>query len=158
MTGAVALRVNVATVVEIAEHLAQADDAFLPRLSERVDIREYAAKIVARAERFEAWADGTLVGLVAAYCNDAATGTAYITSVSVIAAHRNQGLASRLVAECLELVRRRHFRHIALEVDRQNLPAVGLYAANGFSFVTGSAGTMRLDLDSQGDERMGSQS
>jgi ribosomal protein S18 acetylase RimI-like enzyme len=158
MTGAVELRLNGATVSEIEDHLAKTDDSFLPRLSERVDVGEYAAKIVARAERFEAWAGGILVGLVAAYCNDTETRTAYITSVSVMPAHRNQGLASRLVGECLDFVRRLHFRHVALEVDRQNLPAVALYTAKGFAFVSGSVGTMRLDLDTQEDVRMGSQS
>jgi len=73
-----------ASEVEIAEHLAHCDADFLPPLSSRVEIVDYARKIVAQAARFEAWSGGRLVGLVAMYCNDQERQIAYITSVSVL--------------------------------------------------------------------------
>jgi ribosomal protein S18 acetylase RimI-like enzyme len=158
MTDSIELRVNKATATEIAAHLAKTDDAFLPRLTERVDISAYALKIVDNAERFEAWGRGSLVGLVAAYCNDAAARTAYITTVSVIAEYRNLGLASRLLVECVEFVKRKQFIGISLDVDSENQRAVELYEAKGFTVVDMSGRTIRMHLDTREDVRMGSQS
>ena len=74
---------NKASELEIAKHLLHCDADFIPPLSNRIDINKYAQKIASRATRFEAWSDSTLVGLVAAYCNDQENHIAYITSVSV---------------------------------------------------------------------------
>ena len=65
MIVAVHYRANTASTVQIAEHLLCCDPDFVPKLSERVDIPDYAEKIVNKATRFEAWSNGTLVGLVA---------------------------------------------------------------------------------------------
>jgi len=158
MTEPVELRLNKATATEIADHLARNDDAFWPRLSERVDIANYALKIVDNAERFEGWAHGTLVGLLAAYCNDTKERIAYVTSVSVIPEFRNQGLASRLLVECVELVKHRRFNGISLDVDRDNPRALELYEAKGFTVVNLSGRTIRMHLDTREDVRMGGQS
>jgi ribosomal protein S18 acetylase RimI-like enzyme len=158
MTESWDLRHNTATAAEIADHLAQNDDAFIPRLSERVGITDYASKIVSSAERFEAWASGALVGLVAAYCNDTDTRTAHVTSVSVSPEYRHHGLASRLLGECVEFVKRRQFIGISLDVDQENPRAVGLYEAKGFKVVDMSGRTIRMHLDTREDVQMGSQS
>ena len=75
---------NRASAAEIDAHLRACDDSFAPALSRRVDIDAYASKIAARAERFEAWANDRLVGLLAAYCNDPERRVAFVTSVSVM--------------------------------------------------------------------------
>ena len=158
MTDSVELRFNKATAIEIADHLEDIDDTFIPRLSERVEIGDYARKIAGRAERFEAWAQGKLVGLLAAYFNDTDAGTAWITSVSVIPAYRNQGLGSRLLIECVEFAKHRHFNDISLEVDRENQRAVDLYSAKGFTVVSVTGRTIRMHLDTREGMHMGSQS
>jgi len=61
---------NKASEVEIAEHLSRCEADFVPPLSGRLEINDYAKKIASKAMRFEAWSDGRLVGLVAGYCND----------------------------------------------------------------------------------------
>jgi ribosomal protein S18 acetylase RimI-like enzyme len=158
MNDSVELRYNVATATEIADHLASNDAAFIPRLSERVTISEYAQKIVDRAERFEAWAHGRLIGLVAAYFNETVTRTAFITSVSVIPAYRQQGLATQLLVACVESAKRRHVDQISLEVDRENLPAVDLYRTQGFTVTSVSGRTIRMNLDTRKDVVVGGQS
>ncbi len=158
MTSSLEFSRNRATALEIADHLAQNDDAFVPPLHERVKIGDYSQKIAGRAERFEAWADGNLVGLVAAYCNDTEARAAYITSVSVIPTFRNRGIASRLLADCVKLVRHRQFEGISLDVDQDNKPAAGLYEAKGFEVISVSGRTIRMHLDTREDVRMGSQS
>ena len=85
--------VNQASAQLIAEHLLRCDADFIPQLSSRVEISSYSQKIASKATRWEAWSDGTLVGLVAAYCNNSESGTAYISTVSVLPEWTGRGIA-----------------------------------------------------------------
>ena len=147
MTSLVDMRVNVASAPVIAAHLRRCDDDFIPRLSDRIEIDEYSRKIAGRAMRFEAWAIGSLVGLVAAYF-DADGHTAYITTVSVDPQHRKQGLASRLLIQCVAHAQERGYARVLLEVDRENEPAIALYEDLGFTMadVTDRTISMRRDI------------
>lgn len=149
MNASVEYRLNTATVDEIAAHLSQCDAHFVPPLSGRVTIDEYAGKIASRAMRFEAWSSGSLIGLVAAYCNDETTGVAYVTSVSVLGEWMDQGHARRLVGRCVEYVRAAGMRRVKLEVAEENAAALRLYANSGFSVETkGPIITMAIDFAS----------
>lgn len=123
---------NKGTEAQIVEHLRKCDADFVPVLSERAALDEYARKIVGQAVRFEAWADGELIGLIAAYCNDAKKETAYITSVSVVPGWLGRGCASALLSDCIAHARKSGFRRIALEVGRANSRAMALYEKFGF--------------------------
>ena len=146
MSSSVQFTLNTASPTEIAEHLHRCDDAFVPPLSTRVEIDGYARKIGRRAERFEAWAGGTLVGLVAAYLNDQDRRLGYVTNVSVEAGFRRTGIASELMTECIESTRQRGFGGIELEVDSANAAAIDLYTNHGFAVcgVPGRTIVMRL--------------
>jgi len=124
---------NRASVAEIRAHLAACDVEFVPSLSSRVDLDAYARKLAANAERIEAWASGRLIGFVAVYCNDTASGCAYITSVSVLPGRRGHGIASRVLLRCLEHVQKRGFRRVELELDARNHSAARLYRRHGFT-------------------------
>ncbi len=132
MSETVEYRLNSASEVEIAEHLSRCDTAFVPPLSGRVEISDYAQKIASKATRFEAWSGGTLVGLVAAYCNDHEKRIAYITSVSVLREWIGNGIAVRLVGQCIEYAKTSGMRQISLEVASDNAPAIRLYEKSGF--------------------------
>lgn len=143
-----AIGINKATVLQIETHLQACDNAFTPPLRERVDIGEYARKIADKAQRFEAWWGGELIGLVAAYCNESEKQTAFITNVSVLPSWRTHGIASRLAAECIDYVARIGFTRIELKADSRN-PVVGhLYARLGFTVASsrGQITNMYLDL------------
>ena len=133
MNPAVNIHRNLATATEISVHLRACDLAFVPALSERIEIDAYAAKIAALAERFEAWSDQALIGMVAAYCNDPDSRVAFVTSVSVVPQQQGLGIASQLLRHCIEHVRPLGFERIELEVDRQNTAATVLYRRHGFS-------------------------
>ena len=123
---------NKASAPEIAEHLRACDDEFVPPLSGRVEINDYAIKIANSATRFEAWADGELIGLVAAYCNNEEDRVAYITSVSVRTKWTGSGIAARLLEQCILYLKSVRFDHIELEVNGANARAIRLYAKMGF--------------------------
>ena len=142
---------NRASEKQIAEHLSRCDESFVPPLSDRVDIADYAHKIAGMAMRFEAW-DSALVGLLAVYCNDRERGVAYVTSVSVLQEWRGRGIAASLVDHCIAHAKAEGFRRVELEVDAENANAVRLYEHQGFSIdaVHGRAVIMRVDLGKGG--------
>jgi len=129
---AVEWRVNAADARLIAAHLRACDDTFVPLLSSRVNIETYAEKLAARSERFEAWSQGVLVGLLAVYCNDLDGRVAYITSVSVLPASRGNGIASQLIARCVQNAAALGHAAIELEVGTRNEAAAHLYEKHGF--------------------------
>ena len=149
---AVKYLLNKATKAEIAEHLLRCDGDFIPPLTGRVEIEAYAQKIASKATRFEAWSDGMLVGLVAAYCNDQEKRIAYITSVSVLKEWTGKGIAARLMGWCIEHSKVSGMWQIGIEVSSENVPAIKLYEKSGF--VAGKADmpfvTMNLYLESEG--------
>ena len=124
--------INIASEAEISEHLLSCDADFKPRLSDRVEISEYVKKLSDSATKFEAWSDGKLTGLIAAYCNDQEKRIAYITSVSVIKAWVGKGIASRLMKQCVEHAQKLGMLQIKLEVSIDNVAAIKLYEKNGF--------------------------
>lgn len=132
MNKAVQYQSNKASEAEIAEHLARCDADFEPSLSSRVEIMTYARLISRKAVRFEAWSGDTLIGLVAAYFNDQESGIAYITSVSVLKAWTNKGVAAHLVSLCIVYAKAVGMWQLSLEVASTNASAVNLYKRNGF--------------------------
>jgi ribosomal protein S18 acetylase RimI-like enzyme len=132
MTQALLYAVNKSDSATIAAHLRACDRGFVPLLSERVDIDDYARKIEGNAQRFEALAGSKLVGFIAAYCNDRRKVNAFVTSVSVLPDWQRQGIAAKLLETCVEAIRTLAFERIELEVDERSTPAVTLYERFGF--------------------------
>lgn len=148
MSELIEFSLNRATEAEIANHLWCCDADFIPPLHGRVNISDYAHKIVSKAIRFEAWAGGDVVGLVAIYCNDNEHQTTYITSVSVLHKWQGSGIASQLIAQSIRHANKLGFWRIELEVDRSNVGAIKLYEKKGFIMnkVNDRTGTMYLNI------------
>lgn len=123
---------NTTDAAAIAEHLSRCDADFVPPLSGRVQIAGYAAKLADKAIRFEAWSGDTLVGLVAAYCNDPHERMAYVTSVSVLKDWTGKGIAACLLGRCIAHAVTMGMRGVRLEVAADNTPAIALYRKHGF--------------------------
>lgn len=147
MTEGVAYRTSTANAGRIAEHLRLCDAQFAPRLSTRVDIGEYAQKIADRAVRFEAWSQGSLIGLVAAYADDVAHRIAFITSVSVSTGWTGLGIGTRLMRDCIEYAKLNGMREVHLDVAAGQTAAVRLYEKCGFSGGETRAGLLRMHLE-----------
>lgn len=137
---------NKASETEIAEYLRTCDADFVPPLSSRVEIKDYAKKIVSKATRFEAWSGNTLVGLLAAYCNDQEKRIAYITSISVLREWKGEGIAARLMSQCIEHARALGMRQIGLAVASDNSLAIKLYEKSGFVAVKAIAPFISMNL------------
>lgn len=141
------IRTNSADAKEILLHLETCDATFYPRLSERVELADYAVKLAQNATRFEAYSDGRLIGLVAAYCNAADRNTAFVSNVSVDPKQRGQGIARKLMFACIDHVGNLYFKRLSLEVDPTALAAIRLYRGLGFSEETDQPnGTLKMCL------------
>lgn len=131
MTEPLTYSVNSASFLEISRHLSTCDQGFTPSLGSRVTIEEYASKLHNRAERFEAWSNDLLVGLVAVYANDG-RGHGYISSVSVLPEWTGQNIATTLLKKSIEFLAHASFRSVRLKVGKQNHSAISLYCKLGF--------------------------
>lgn len=136
MNPAIQFSHNQASQQAIAAHLQQCDAVFMPALSSRLNIDDYASKIIRHAQRFEASAAHELAGLVAMYCNnacdDAQHRRAFITNVSVLPTWQQQGIALALLRQALDYAHSRGCLLVELEVNANNTAAIALYEKIGF--------------------------
>lgn len=147
-------RTQTATAKNISAHLKCCDSTFIPTLSSRLDINEYAKKICKNAQTLEAWADDELIGLVAIYSNSPDRVTAFITSVSVLPKWQGRGIATQLLADCILRMQMMGFAHIELEVGPNNKTAVALYSKQGFTITERSLDVEKMTLNLVKDTRM----
>lgn len=124
--------INCATEKKVYEHLVTCDENFMPPISLRINIREYASKITAHAVTFEAWQNDVLVGLIAVYANNLTGSTAFITNVSVVKDHMGNGIASELMEKLISYVAEKGFTDIGLEVNKTNQQAIYFYGKFNF--------------------------
>ena len=116
---------------QIQSLLTNCDKYFVPKLSKKVNIEEYAKKIFDNAINFEAWNSDHLIGLIAMYVNTQDS-LGYITNVSVNSEFANNGIASTLLTNCIEYAKEKNIDKINLEVNENNTNALKLY--NKFKF------------------------
>ncbi|MEO7244918.1 MAG: GNAT family N-acetyltransferase [Rubrivivax sp.] len=147
MTPAPEFTIDHASADQLERHLGQCDAGFVPPLSTRVDLGAYARKLVQRATRFEAWHDGTLVGIVAAYFDGTGRGVAHISNVSVLPGWGSRGVARALLLRCIGHGRRAAMLKITLEVAADNEAACRLYRRAGFHALEPAASTLAMTLD-----------
>lgn len=144
----ITFREKTASREEIYAHLCACNRSYEPPLNEKVDILEYSNKLFEKSVTFEAWSCESLIGLVAAYLDDAGD-FGYISNVSVTAGFRGKSIATVLIEMCLNRSREKNIHEIRLEVSRDSIQAVKLYKKLGFKEL-GSSGNsifMKLRLD-----------
>jgi N-acetylglutamate synthase-like GNAT family acetyltransferase len=143
-----------ANINDLSVHLKQCDSTFIPALSSRLDIDEYARKIIDNAQTIEAWMNNDLIGVVAVYCNSHNQKTAFITNVSVKPGWQGKGIATRLLTYSILNVKKLGFAKIELEVDEKNKIAIALYSKHGFITVAKNDCAQKMTADLKKDSRM----
>jgi ribosomal protein S18 acetylase RimI-like enzyme len=137
---------NKSSLHDVFQHLKVCDEAFIPRLSSRVNLDAYANKIINNADRYEAWQGDRLAGLIAAYCNAQDKRNAFITNVSVIPSCNGMGIANKLMSHCIQTLQQHSFKQIQLQVAEVNQPAIKLYQKFGFSSECNSGTSLIMTL------------
>ncbi len=121
----ISYKIDTATKADILMHFSSCDPDFIRDLSLKVNLEEYANKIVSKAGLYEAWDEKNLIGLIAVYRNDEFD---FITDISVSSLHKGQGIASRLLKQYLKSMH----TEVRLEVAKNNMAAHELYKKFGF--------------------------
>jgi ribosomal protein S18 acetylase RimI-like enzyme len=139
-------KIKTASEQEIYSHLVKCNNSFIPPLSEKVRINEYAKKIFEKAVVFEAWANNVLVGCIAAYFNDEINHLGYITNVSVINEYIGFGIATKLLNMCIEYAKQNSISEISLEVNKNSRSAIHLYTKFSFRNINCKENNMIMKL------------
>lgn len=147
MSHFIAYATDRASLDDLLVHLREVDADFVPALSSRIDITDYACKLKRNARLCEAWDDGVVVGLVAGYCNDQDSKTGFITSVSVLRRCLRQGIGEQLVNQFLGLAREAGMTRVCLEVSKSQRSAAQLYRKLGFHEQGGQGFTELMAID-----------
>lgn len=113
-------------------HLEMCDHLFVPSLSNKVNLHDYAQKLYEKSQTFEAWHKKELVGIIAVYFNDNQSKKGYITNVSILENYMNKSIASQLIKMTKEYARNNDFTKILLEVQSKNYNAIALYKKHHF--------------------------
>jgi ribosomal protein S18 acetylase RimI-like enzyme len=135
--------VDESSEAQVLEHLRACSSNFVPPLDTRIDVKSYAAKLVAHARRFEAWRDTSLVGLIAAYFNQSER-SCFVTNVSVTPAEQRKGIAALLLDQCLAAATNAGLATTRLEVSTGAIGARRLYESRGFAVVEERAGQVLM--------------
>lgn len=123
----------------IARHLDLCDLSFIPPLSTRVKLEDYAERLSKSARNYQAYDGEVLVGLVAAYFDSGAEKDfVFISNVSVLPDYTGLGIAKNLLFQCIEDARLEQFKSAKLSVNKVNSRALNLYQALGFSVAENS--------------------
>lgn len=139
---------DTASETHIKAHLDEASPQFEPPLATYVDIGTYAGKLHERAVTFEAWDDGLLIGLVAAYFDPEGTGKGFISNFSVLKAHQGRGIAADLMVETLSYAAKTGVTEVELEVRKANRRAVAFYKKHEFEVVDDTGDNFRMSRHS----------
>ena len=142
----VIMRQRTAALQAVIDHLNACDADFIPALSTRVSISDYAQKLHRHAELFEAWSGETLAGLAAVYVNQTARNTAFLSSLSVLPTFRQRGIASQLLAKAIAYCEDANVAVISLEVDHRNEPARRFYVAHSFTVAQDAIPTLSMTM------------
>lgn len=117
----------------ILEFLSSVDREFVPFLSEKVNLSQYAHKLSEQARNVFLVVDGYDVGHAAYYSNDLQSRTAFLTSICVRPGFRGSGLAEVLLGRVLLGAMNDGMKKLLLEVDKRNQAAVRFYRKHGFT-------------------------
>lgn len=113
--------------------LVEINDEYNPPLDAKVDLHQYAEKILDNAVLFVEDDNSKIVGMVVLYCNDINGEKAYIPLVGVLPAYRRWGIAKKLMLEAISYVNSKEFKVVGIHSN--NPIAVKAYCDLGFDII-----------------------
>lgn len=112
--------INVAETI-----LNKFDSSFIPPLSQRLDLHQYAEKLSKNAVWLLAYNHNTIVGHSAVYMNQ--KNYAYISSIAVLKEMQKQGIGNALWDRIELEAKKRNIYNITLNVYHNNLMGIQFY-------------------------------
>ena len=130
---------------DILLHLKKCDNDYIPPLSSYVNICHYSNKIFINARTFEAWWMKELIGLLACYCNNTDSKTAFITNISVVKCFQGNGIAKKLLFNVMYNLKKNHWERVQLDVAENNKTAIKFYKKHNFHAVGQKDKSIRME-------------
>lgn len=118
---------------QLYNFLLKIDDSFIPKLSSRVELTEYAIKLFENAVIFSVLSvdKKDVIGAILLYCNDKEKKNAYIPIVGVLKEFRGLGITKILFGKVEKLLKETGFKSLSLETWFGS-DALPYYIKNGF--------------------------
>lgn len=132
---------------ELIDALNELGDLLPDPLRQRVNIEEYASKLINYAEIFFAKLDNKIVGLVAIYANDMKTKVAHIPLVVIAKNVQRKGVGKVLLQEAINFSKKQDMKSIWLFVHEDNLAAISFYNYFGFQYAESVNPKIKLILN-----------
>lgn len=117
---------------ELFTFLNSIDGLFPVPLSNKVDLQQYAEKLLEKGQLCIERRNGEIVGLVAGYTENLTDNMAYISLVGTSEKAQNQGIATKLIKEFCDECRKKNIERVHLYTDIRNSNAIYLYEKIGF--------------------------
>lgn len=114
--------------------LKRVDSDFSPSLSSRVNLEQYALKLLKISTVFGVSKQSKLVGAIAVYMNDLDNKIAYCPFISILPNSRGQGFSQLLLELAIVELKSKQFNKLSLTVRADN-PARYLYKKVGFKVI-----------------------
>ena len=114
-------------------------------LAKRVNIPDYAAKLLSHADIGLAFSEQDAVGFFALYANNIETQIAHFIMLSILPTHQGCDIGKEMFSRGFALCQQRGMHSCTLNVQATNTPAQNLYLSYGFKFESteGSSWPMR---------------
>lgn len=144
----ISIEIRALAASEIYNYLIENDQLFIPPLSSRVNVKDYALKLSKFAVHFCAISNLRLVGFLGCYFNEPLGEFAYISTLSITGNLHGKGIAKNLLNAIIQYGSKNKINEIRLQVHVSNLPAMKLYSEYGFeeNFRNNQNATMILKL------------
>lgn len=120
------------SIERLFDFLIEIDGSFEPQLSTRVDLYNYAIKLVDKSKLYcFVNNENKIIACISVYCNNVKEKIAYIPIVGVLKAYRGQGLIKEMFKNVEKKLREDDFEFISLETWLEST-ALNLYIKNGY--------------------------
>jgi ribosomal protein S18 acetylase RimI-like enzyme len=131
---------------DVLELMVKLDKYFVPPLSSRVNLEDYANKLDQYASMVLAFSEsGKLVGMIAFYNNNQSDKIAYITYLGVLPAFQGNGIANYLLKDCIWKCKDKGMNFILVETWENNDNVIHLYKKKGFKLVNKVADRININ-------------
>lgn len=132
--------------MDILNYLSENDNNFIPPLSSRVKLEEYAKKIYKHSVQLWVKHEHEFVGFCALYVNPEFT---YISTISIVDKYKGVGAGKRLLNKVIDVTKRNFINEIRLEIQDKNKKVKSFYLKKGFTPVKDKKNMFKLIIENE---------
>lgn len=116
---------------EFVEYLNEVDEQYIPPISKCVVLKEYADKLLDKANIVTARYENKIVGVCAFYCDEKRR-KSFVSTIGILRKFRKKGIGEKLLNEAISISKKWEMNKISLEVNAENFFAIMFYEKKGF--------------------------